>query len=53
MSLKFTVSNCPEVTNFAEGSLPWRFNTVNLKVVSHGECWGLEMSQFEQFSFCI
>ena len=36
--------------NFVEESLPWRFNAVNLKVVSHGECWGLERSQFEQFS---
>ena len=42
--------NCLEITNFVEGSLPWRFNTVNLKVVSHGVCWGLERSQFEQFS---
>ena len=45
---------------FPEGSLPWKFNTVNLKGVSHGEwkhyviqCRGLEMSQFEQFLCCI
>ena len=34
---------------FSKGSLPWIFNTINLKSVSHGECKGLEMSQFEQF----
>ena len=50
MSPGFTVSSYLEITNFDEGSLPWRFNTVNLKVVSHGECWGFERSQLEQFS---
>ena len=56
MSPGFTVWNGPERINFVEGSLPWRFNTVNLKGVSHGEwkhyviqCRGLERSQFEQF----
>ena len=41
---------------FPEGSLPWSFNTVNLKGVSHGkwthyviQCRGLERSQFKQF----
>ena len=28
--------------------LSWRINL--LKEVSHGDCWGLEMSQFECFS---
>ena len=45
--------------NVSGGSLPWRLNTVNLKVVSHGDwrCYiiqyeGLERSQF-RWCWCI
>ena len=62
-SCKETEIHCVEWSwknQFLEGSLPWRFNTVNLKGVSHGEwkhyviqCRGLERSQSEQFLCCI